>query len=105
MQVRNCSKQCHRLRWRACRLQQAQLRRAAALPPSDSKCPNPLPNNHLAAAKLDRVFAKPFLAAFTHDDGITCLARNPRRLNSLLSGALGNENLQWEMRRCNVLTD
>lgn len=39
------------------------------------------------AAKLDRVFAKPFLAAFTHDDGITCLARNPRRLNSLLSGA------------------
>lgn len=31
-----------------------------------------------------RVFAKPFVAAFTHDDGVTCLARNLRHLNGLV---------------------
>lgn len=41
----------------------------------------------LNAAKLGRIFAKPFVAAFAHDDGITCLARNPQRLNSLIAGA------------------
>lgn len=45
----------------------------------------------LNAAKLDRVFAKPFLAALTHDDGITCLSRNPRRLNSLVAGCADGE--------------
>ena len=45
----------------------------------------------LNAAKLDRVFAKPFLAALTHDDGITCLSRNPRRLNSLVAGSADGE--------------
>ncbi|KAL4451264.1 hypothetical protein ABPG77_009336 [Micractinium sp. CCAP 211/92] len=56
----------------------------------------------LNAAKLDRVFAKPFLAALTHDDGITCLARNPRRLNSLLSGSADGDVRLWDVpaRRC-----
>ena len=45
----------------------------------------------LNAAKLDRVFAKPFLASLPHDDGITCLSRNPRRLNSLLAGCADGE--------------
>ncbi|EFN52020.1 hypothetical protein CHLNCDRAFT_139585 [Chlorella variabilis] len=56
----------------------------------------------LNAAKLDRVFAKPFLAALPHDDGITCLARNPRRLNSLLSGAADGDVRLWDIpaRRC-----
>ena len=45
----------------------------------------------LNAAKLDRVFAKPFLASLAHDDGITCLARNPRRLNSLVAGCADGE--------------
>ena len=31
-----------------------------------------------------RVFAKPFVAAFPHDDVVTCLARNPQHLNSLV---------------------
>ncbi|KAK9838515.1 hypothetical protein WJX81_004545 [Elliptochloris bilobata] len=56
----------------------------------------------LNAAKLDRVFAKPFVAAFTHDDGITCLARNLHHLNGLVSGcADGNIHL-WDVpaRRC-----
>ena len=34
---------------------------------------------------ISRVFAKPFVAAFPHDDCVTCLARNPQHLNSLVS--------------------
>ena len=45
----------------------------------------------LNAAKLERVFAKPFMASLEHSDGVTCLARNPRRLNCLLSGAADGE--------------
>ncbi|GAB4819994.1 hypothetical protein N2152v2_007040 [Parachlorella kessleri] len=56
----------------------------------------------LNAAKLERVFAKPFLASLAHDDGITCLARNPRRLNSLLSGSADGDIRLWDLpaRRC-----
>ncbi|KAK9814546.1 hypothetical protein WJX72_007699 [[Myrmecia] bisecta] len=56
----------------------------------------------LNAAKLDRVFAKPFLAALPHDDGVMCLARNPRRLNSLLSGCADGEIRLWDIpaQRC-----
>ena len=32
-----------------------------------------------------RIFAKPFVAAFPHDEGVTCLARNPRLLNGIVS--------------------
>ena len=90
-----------------------------ACPILESLCPCPcpcLPAPHLGpaphprprspaphrAAKLDRVFAKPFLAALPHDDGITCLARNPRRLNSLLSGAADGDVRLWDIpaRRC-----
>ena len=38
----------------------------------------------LNAAKLQRVFAKPFLASLPHTDGVTCLARSPAHLNSLV---------------------
>jgi DDB1- and CUL4-associated factor 13 len=41
----------------------------------------------LNAAKLQRVFAKPFLASLPHTDGVTCLARSPTHLNSLVGGA------------------
>lgn len=51
----------------------------------------------LNAAKLDRVFAKPFLAALTHTDGITSLARNPRTLNSLLAGSADGEIRIWDI--------
>ena len=56
----------------------------------------------LNAAKLDRIFAKPFLASLSHDDGITCLARNPKRLNCLLSGSADGEIRLWDVpaRRC-----
>eukprot|EP00878_Enallax_costatus_P037334 GHUV01042158.1.p1 GENE.GHUV01042158.1~~GHUV01042158.1.p1 ORF type:complete len:171 (+),score=28.69 GHUV01042158.1:479-991(+) len=51
----------------------------------------------LNAAKLDRVFAKPFIAALTHSDGITCLARNPRILNSLLAGSADGDIRIWDI--------
>jgi DDB1- and CUL4-associated factor 13 len=56
----------------------------------------------LTAAKVERMFAKPFVAALPHDDGITCLARNPRRLNCLLSGAADGDIRLWDIpaRRC-----
>ena len=42
------------------------------------------------------------MAALAHDDGVTCLARNPRRLNSLLSGAADGDVRLWDIpaRRC-----
>lgn len=66
-------------------------------PPPSTNTPTRAP-----AAKLDRVFARPFLAAMAHDDGITCLARNPRRLNSLLSGAADGDIRLWDIpaQRC-----
>lgn len=51
----------------------------------------------LNAAKLERVFAKPFIAALTHSDGITCLARNPRILNSLLAGSADGDIRVWDV--------
>jgi len=54
------------------------------------------------AAKLERVFAKPFVCALTHEDGVTCLAKNKRRVNSLLAGAADGEIKLWDIaqRRC-----
>ncbi|CAG9463788.1 unnamed protein product [Pedinophyceae sp. YPF-701] len=54
------------------------------------------------AAKLDRVFAKPFIAALPHDDGVTSLAKNPKRLNSILSGSADGQVRLWDVanRRC-----
>ena len=56
----------------------------------------------LNAAKLDRVFAKPFICALPHPDGITCLGRNPRRLNSLLVGSADGGLRLWDIaaQRC-----
>lgn len=51
----------------------------------------------LNAAKLERIFAKPFIAALTHSDGITCLARNPKALNSLLSGTADGGIRIWDI--------
>jgi WD repeat and SOF domain-containing protein 1 len=51
----------------------------------------------LNAAKLERVFAKPFIAALAHSDGVTCLARNPRVLNSLLAGSADGDIKIWDI--------
>lgn len=56
----------------------------------------------LNAAKLQRVFAKPFVGALPHDDGVTALARNPAQLNSLVSGAADGTVRLWDVaaQRC-----
>lgn len=56
----------------------------------------------LNAAKLQRVFAKPFVGALPHDDGVTALARNPAQLNSLVSGTADGTVRLWDVaaQRC-----
>lgn len=52
----------------------------------------------LAAAKLSRLFAKPFLAALdAHADGVTRLARSPRDVGCLLSAAADGGVLLWDL--------
>lgn len=46
----------------------------------------------LNATKLERVFAKPFLASLDgHRDGVSCLAKHPKSLATVLSGACDGE--------------
>uniref|UniRef100_A0A2R9A565 DDB1 and CUL4 associated factor 13 n=1 Tax=Pan paniscus TaxID=9597 RepID=A0A2R9A565_PANPA len=58
----------------------------------------------LNATKLERVFAKPFLASLDgHRDGVNCLAKHPENLATVLSGAcdgeVGDDKTvkQWKM--------
>lgn len=57
----------------------------------------------LNAAKLDRVFAKPFIAALPHNDGITCISRSPRVINSLLAGSAEGDIRIWDIPRQRTL--
>lgn len=44
------------------------------------------------ATKLDRVFAKPFLASLDgHRDGVNCMAKHATSLSTLLSGSCDGE--------------
>ena len=53
----------------------------------------------LNAAKLDKVFAKPFVSAMDgHSDGVFCMAKNPKVLNTLASGACDGELRVWQVR-------
>lgn len=46
----------------------------------------------LNATKLDRVFAKPFLASLDgHRDGVNCMAKHSKSLSTLLSGSCDGE--------------
>jgi WD repeat and SOF domain-containing protein 1 len=52
----------------------------------------------LNAAKLDKVFAKPFVSAMDgHSDGVFCMAKNPKVLNTLASGACDGELRVWHL--------
>ncbi|KAJ3073439.1 rRNA-processing protein sof1, partial [Quaeritorhiza haematococci] len=52
----------------------------------------------LNAAKLERLFAAPFVAAMTgHVDGIYCMAKHPTRLTSVLSGSADGEIRLWSL--------
>jgi len=57
----------------------------------------------LNATKLERVFAKPFLGDLDgHKDGISCFAKHPSQLSTLLSGAYDGEIKIWNLptRNC-----
>ncbi|CAD5211426.1 unnamed protein product [Bursaphelenchus okinawaensis] len=52
----------------------------------------------LNAAKLDRVFAKPFLCALDgHSEGVHILAKHPTRLSTVLSGARDGQVKIWHL--------
>lgn len=52
----------------------------------------------LNAAKLDKVFAKPFMGALAgHVDSISCMAKNPRHLNSLATASMAGEVYLWDV--------
>jgi WD repeat and SOF domain-containing protein 1 len=52
----------------------------------------------LNATKLDKLFAKPFVAALDgHSDGIYSLAMNPRSLVAFISGACDGEVRMWDL--------
>lgn len=50
------------------------------------------------AAKLDKVFAKPFLEAMdNHTDGITVMGKNRHNLTDVLSGSADGEIIYWNL--------
>ena len=51
----------------------------------------------LSAAKLGRVFAAPFVAAFPHDDAVTCLAKSPATLNCAVAGIADGTLAVWDL--------
>ncbi|XP_038601522.1 DDB1- and CUL4-associated factor 13 [Tachyglossus aculeatus] len=54
----------------------------------------------LNATKLERVFAKPFLASLDgHRDGVNCLAKHPKSLSTILSGACDGEVKIWNLTK------
>jgi len=56
----------------------------------------------LNAAKTERMFAKPFVAALPHNEAVYSLAKNPRRLNCMLAGCGDGLIRLWDIpeRRC-----
>uniref|UniRef100_A0AAY5KYC1 DDB1- and CUL4-associated factor 13 n=1 Tax=Esox lucius TaxID=8010 RepID=A0AAY5KYC1_ESOLU len=54
----------------------------------------------LNATKLERVFAKPFLASLDgHRDGVNCMAKHPKSLSTILSGSCDGELKLWNLTK------
>lgn len=54
--------------------------------------------NALNAVKLDKMFAKPFMGALSgHVDSVSCMAKNPRQLNSLVTASMDGEVFLWDV--------
>lgn len=52
----------------------------------------------LNAAKLDRIFAKPFVGNLDgHKDGVSCFAAHPKSLSDLCSGSYDGEIRMWNL--------
>lgn len=59
----------------------------------------------LNAAKLNRVFAKPFLGSLDgHNDGVSVLSKHPFRLSILLSGGRDGQIRLWNLPQRQCLT-
>uniref|UniRef100_A0A8C1GSZ1 DDB1- and CUL4-associated factor 13 n=1 Tax=Cyprinus carpio TaxID=7962 RepID=A0A8C1GSZ1_CYPCA len=54
----------------------------------------------LNATKLERVFAKPFVASLDgHRDGISCITKHAKSLSTIISGACDGEVKVWNLPR------
>ncbi|XP_057656624.1 DDB1- and CUL4-associated factor 13-like [Diorhabda carinulata] len=54
----------------------------------------------LNAVKLEKVFAKPFVGNLDgHRDGVSILAKHPKKLSTLISGAYDGEVRVWDLPR------
>ena len=52
----------------------------------------------LNAAKLEKVFAKPFITALdNHSDGVSVLAKNRHNLREMISGSADGEIIMWSI--------
>lgn len=49
------------------------------------------------AVKMNRMFARPFIAAFGHGDGVSSIAKNPKRVNCILTGAHDGIISLWDV--------
>lgn len=56
------------------------------------------------AAKLERIFAKPFVAALRHEDSVTCMAKNVIHPNLLLTGSADGVIRYWDLTAMKCLT-
>lgn len=58
----------------------------------------------LNATKLERLFAKPFLSSLDgHRDGVNCMAKHPKSLSTVLSGACDGEvSLQTKTKKVHI---
>ncbi|XP_042489115.1 DDB1- and CUL4-associated factor 13-like isoform X2 [Macadamia integrifolia] len=52
----------------------------------------------LNAAKLDKIFARPFIGAMDgHIDAISCMAKNPNHLKGMFSGSMDGDIRLWDI--------
>jgi WD repeat and SOF domain-containing protein 1 len=52
----------------------------------------------LNAVKLEKIFAKPFIAALNyHTDGVKCMAKNNKNLSEIVSGAFDGQIILWDL--------
>ncbi|MQL80841.1 hypothetical protein Taro_013298 [Colocasia esculenta] len=52
----------------------------------------------LNAAKLDKIFARPFIGAMDgHVDGISCMAKNPNHLKGIFSASMDGDVRLWDL--------
>ncbi len=50
------------------------------------------------AAKLERLHARPFVSCLSgHADGISAMAKNPQRINTVLTAAMDGEIRTWNI--------